>query len=196
MRGCLQRLPTGAARRRDLPGARGFKPPPIAVAVGPVGLALPGLVDPPPGEVAADARIQSSGRLLEGVQHHTDAAFAVVVAGQPVLHQRARGQIGEAARDAPGVEVACHPAHRRHVLPGHRAGPDRPVRVRGRRQPHGQVRGQLLVRQIVQAPVVDDTVRQGEQHRQGLPDLSGHQLSPSNSASAVASMAGAPPAAA
>jgi hypothetical protein len=195
MRGCLQPLPAGAAGRSDLLGARGFEPLPFTVAVGPVGVALPGLVDPPPGEVAADAWIQSSGCLLEGVQHHADAPFAVVVAGQPVLHERGRGQIGEAARDGPGVEAACHPAHRRGVLPGRRAGADRPVRVRGRRQPRGQVRGHLLVRQIVQAAAVEDAIGQAEQHRQGLLDLGGHQIPSSNSAAAASSMAGAPPAA-
>jgi hypothetical protein len=55
--GCLQRLPAGAAGGRDLLGARGFKTLPLAVAIGAVGLALPGLVDLPPGEMTPNARI-------------------------------------------------------------------------------------------------------------------------------------------
>jgi hypothetical protein len=90
------------------------------------------------------------------------------------------------ASEVLGMQLTHQPPHRLDVLRRHRASADRAVRVGGRHQALGQIGGQPLVRQVMQAAVIGHATGQGEQHRQGLLDLGGHHTSPSNSATASA----------
>ena len=109
-------------------------------------------------------------------QDDPDAAFAVEVAAQPVVHDSGRGQARD-PRGEPGPgQLPHHPATDLHVLQGNGPGADRAVGVGGGHQPDGKIGGQCLVRQVVKCTAVDLTARQREDHGQRLLDLGGHHI--------------------
>jgi hypothetical protein len=124
-----------AARPGDRVGARTLQPLPFAVGVGLQRCALDGDVDAPPGQVPHDLFGEPADGTLVGVQHHPDTSFAVIVAGQPVLHEHRRIQIGDSTVETLLVQVEHHSPHRCQVLAGSAARTDRAVRMSGRDKP-------------------------------------------------------------
>ena len=154
---------------------------PLGFAVGPVGPARFDRVDPPALQVPQHPGMHVAARGGVAAQDDPDAAFAVEVAAQPVLHDRRRGQARD-PRGEPGPgQLPHHPPPGLHVLHGNGPSADRAVRVGGGHQPDRKTGGKCLVRQVVKNTAVDLTARQREDHRQWLLDLGGHHITPSHS---------------